>query len=93
MLSFRGNSWNANIAYFAGGHHWVFDVAMVNVDSDTSLRAGSRTEDIEAILAAEEVKRLRGNEVIQGLQNERGNNIIFVPWLPRVVSVERLVSS
>jgi hypothetical protein len=36
-------------------------MAVVNVDSDTSLRAGSRVEDIEAILTAEEVKRNREN--------------------------------
>jgi len=80
-LSYRGDTWDADIAYFAGGQQWVLDMAVVNVDSDTSLRAGSRVEDIEAILTAEEVKRKRENKVMQGLQNERGNNIVFVPFV------------
>jgi hypothetical protein len=80
-LSYRGDTWDADIAYFAGGQQWVIDMAVVNVDSDTSLRAGSRVEDVEAILTAEEVKRKRENKVMQGLQNERGNNIIFVPFV------------
>jgi hypothetical protein len=80
-LSYRGETWNADIAYFAGGLQWVLDVAVVNVDSDTSVHAGSRAEDIEAILSAEEAKRKRENKVIRGLQIERGNNIIFVPFV------------
>ena len=80
-LSHRGETWNADIAYFAGGLQWVIDVAVVNVDSDTSIHAGSRAEDIDAILAAEEAKRKRENKVIRGLQNERGNNIVFVPFV------------
>ena len=80
-LSHRGETWNADIAYFAGGLQWVIDVAVVNVDSDTSINAGSRAEDIDAILSAEEAKRKRENKVILGLQNERGNNIIFVPFV------------
>ena len=36
-LSHRGETWNADIAYFAGGLQWVIDVAVVNVDSDSYL--------------------------------------------------------
>ena len=50
-MSHRGETWNADIAYFTGGLQWVIDVAVVNVDSDTSINAGSRAEDIDDVRA------------------------------------------
>jgi hypothetical protein len=80
-LRHGGEAWNADISYFAGGTQWVIDMAIVNMDSDTSVNSGGRSRDVEAILLAEESRRRRTNQVTQGLLDERGNNFVFVPFV------------
>ena len=77
-----GGTWNADLTYVdqATGQEYLIDVAIVNVDSDTSVSSWHRLGDTERLLEAEERARRR-NRVVQGYINGSGNMKIFVPFV------------
>jgi len=77
-----GNAMNADVVYVdnASGKRVILEVAVLSVNSDSSLGASARAglDSVRALLMRKEAEK-RNHAVIRRLINEEGNSTTFIP--------------